>query len=345
MSLTDYEKLLEVIEEQQLELHNLQKKVNALELKIESGENQRIEQEKTIDELHISINELKQANIDRFNESVRFSTTLDGLQQLNVTDEYIEKLNIMLSSHRTVWGNKDRLHISKLASVESCIFNTNSGNIWIGDYVFSGSRVSILAGSHEVSLTGHLRREYEKENGCDVIIEDGVWLASNSTILGPARIGKNAVVAAGSVVVPGTIIPPNTICGGIPARVIKKIDFGNTKNLILDCLDKHDGVVYGDGWSEEKEMSYSDVVYRGHMLEKKRGKIYTTQDVLKIFYLATDLEVPKLKYVIDGKEEEILIENSGEISFLFENCDCYPYEIDINKNDDKDCVFFVKKGV
>ena len=211
--------------------------------------------------------------------------------------------------------------------------------------MFSGSSVSILAGSHEVSLTGHLRREYEKENGCDVIIEDGVWLASNSTILGPARIGKNAVVAAGSVVVPDTIIPPNTICGGVPARVIKKIDFGNTKNFILDCLDKHDGVIYGDGWSEEKEVSYSDVVYRGHMLEKKRGKIYTTQDVLKIFYLATDLEVPKLKYVIDGKEEEISIENSGEISFSFKNCGYYPYEIDINKNDDKECVFFVKKGV
>lgn len=343
--LVDYERVFEVLEKQQLELNRLQEKVVSLELQVIEDKKQYIEQKRTITELQSRVAELRQGNIDRFNENVKFSATLDGLQQLNVTDEYIEKLNVMLSSHRTVWGNKEKLHISSLASVESCIFNTNSGDIWIGDYVFSGSRVSVLAGSHEVRLKGHLRREYEKKDGYDVIIEDGVWLASNSTILGPAKIGKNSVVAAGSVVVPGTIIPQNMICAGIPARVIKKIDFGKTEKAILDCLDKNGGVVYGDGWTKGRKMSREGGSYSGYVLEKAEGKIYTTHDKFDVFYLANNHGVPQLKYVINGKEMVTSIEDSGKLTFLFEKCKNYPYEILIKKHSDSQEVFFVRKGI
>ena len=34
----------------------------------------------------------------------------------------------------------------------------------------------------------------------EIVIEEGEWIASNATILGACRIGRYAVVAAGSVV-------------------------------------------------------------------------------------------------------------------------------------------------
>ena len=58
----------------------------------------------------------------------------------------------------------------------------------------------------------------------DIIIEQDVWIGANVTILKGVRIGRGAVVAAGSVVV--RHIPPYAIAGGIPAKIIKfKWDF------------------------------------------------------------------------------------------------------------------------
>jgi virginiamycin A acetyltransferase len=52
-----------------------------------------------------------------------------------------------------------------------------------------------------------------------VVVEDDVWIGANSVVLDGARIGKGAVIAAGSLV-NGTV-PPYEIWGGTPARFIK----------------------------------------------------------------------------------------------------------------------------
>jgi acetyltransferase-like isoleucine patch superfamily enzyme len=53
-----------------------------------------------------------------------------------------------------------------------------------------------------------------------VIIEDHVWVGCRSIILKGVRIGKGAIIAAGSVVTKD--IPAFTIAGGVPAKVIYK---------------------------------------------------------------------------------------------------------------------------
>lgn len=49
-------------------------------------------------------------------------------------------------------------------------------------------------------------------------IMDNVFIGANALILGPVKIGPNAIVAAGAVV--NKDVPPGTIVGGVPARII-----------------------------------------------------------------------------------------------------------------------------
>jgi len=51
----------------------------------------------------------------------------------------------------------------------------------------------------------------------ETIVEDGVVIGSNATIL-PCKIGHNALVGAGSVVTRN--VPPNKIVAGNPAKII-----------------------------------------------------------------------------------------------------------------------------
>jgi maltose O-acetyltransferase len=57
------------------------------------------------------------------------------------------------------------------------------------------------------------------DSGADIVIEDGVWIGTGAVVLQGARIGRDAVIAAGSIVTGD--IPSTAIAGGIPARVIR----------------------------------------------------------------------------------------------------------------------------
>ena len=61
------------------------------------------------------------------------------------------------------------------------------------------------------------------ENSHSIIqIGDNVYIGTGTTILGPATIGSNVVIAAGSVVVKD--IPNNCLVAGVPAKIIKTIE-------------------------------------------------------------------------------------------------------------------------
>jgi len=62
-------------------------------------------------------------------------------------------------------------------------------------------------------------REQPLETKGKIVIDDHAWLGVGVIVLSGVRIGKGAVIAAGSVVTQD--IPDNTIAGGNPARIIK----------------------------------------------------------------------------------------------------------------------------
>ena len=91
-------------------------------------------------------------------------------------------------------------HIQSVSKVSNTLFNTFSGNITVEDYAFMGHNVSLLTGTHDIGLIGEERMSDIPTSGRDIIVGEGVWIGSNSIILGPCRIGKNSVIAANSVI-------------------------------------------------------------------------------------------------------------------------------------------------
>lgn len=89
--------------------------------------------------------------------------------------------------------------------------------IQIGKNVDLAPRVCIISGSHEIDMIGE--HSAGVGSGGDVIIEDGVWIGANSTILPGVRIGKKAVIGAGSIVTKN--IPPFCIAIGNPCKPVK----------------------------------------------------------------------------------------------------------------------------
>lgn len=271
--------------------------------------------EARLQSVEVKSDDLEGQNVRRAEETRELSEVI-GYIRSNIVDEIssrpdnLEELNRRLSISPTIWGNKDRLHISDKAAVFSGFFNTNSGEITVGDYSFCGSNVSFLTGSHDKNLTGLLRRDCEIKEDNDIIIGNGVWIASNVTIIGPCRIGDNAVVGAGAVVLPGTEIPANAVYAGVPARQISDISEATSKPMSIDnvavqeAIDREGGVLFADGWSEKRTILRDGEEFECHYMVKEEAMIYSTLPELDLYYQKED-EACGYILDVDGKRYEL----------------------------------------
>jgi acetyltransferase-like isoleucine patch superfamily enzyme len=127
----------------------------------------------------------------------------------------------------------------------------SGGEIHIGDYCFVGpgtriwSAIKIKIGnrvliSHDVNIHDNISHPIESVKrhedfvhiiskgfqpevdlkAKEVIIEDDVWIGFNCTILKGVRIGKGAIIGAGTTITKD--VPEYSVVVGNPARVIKK---------------------------------------------------------------------------------------------------------------------------
>ncbi len=63
-------------------------------------------------------------------------------------------------------------------------------------------------------------------------IENNVLVGIGATILDHAVIGSNSIIAANSLILTGTKVEPNSVYAGVPAKKVKDIEPGQTKEMI-----------------------------------------------------------------------------------------------------------------
>jgi acetyltransferase-like isoleucine patch superfamily enzyme len=117
-----------------------------------------------------------------------------------------------------VYGDPSRVAWKSGYPPNDMLINVSSGRVEIGKDCFFGHTVMLLTGTHDVTKYGPERVTSYPKEGRDIILEEGVWLASGVIVLGPCRIGKHAVVGAGSVV-RGDIEPYAIYAGNIATKI------------------------------------------------------------------------------------------------------------------------------
>jgi acetyltransferase-like isoleucine patch superfamily enzyme len=109
-----------------------------------------------------------------------------------------------------VSGPLSRVRVSPTVGLADVLINTIGGSVEIGDYVFFGHGVLLLTGTHDFRLKDAQRQVNRRTADRNIVIERGAWIASRAVIIGPCRIGENAVVGCGCVVdfdvAPDTIV-------------------------------------------------------------------------------------------------------------------------------------------
>lgn len=120
-------------------------------------------------------------------------------------------------------------------------FLGKDSNIWsakeivIGNNVLISHNVNIVdTNSHEIDhleraesfykmvTDGHPSQNIYNVPSARIIIEDYVWISFNVTILKGVKIGKGAIIAAGSIVTKD--VEPFTMVGGNPAKLLKQLE-------------------------------------------------------------------------------------------------------------------------
>ncbi|SCI41332.1 MULTISPECIES: sugar O-acetyltransferase [unclassified Romboutsia] len=93
----------------------------------------------------------------------------------------------------------------------------DQGGIIIKDNVLIGHNVVLATLNHEIDP--NKRGDMYPS---PIVIGENVWIGSNATILPGVTIGYGSIIAAGAVVTKN--IPKNVVVGGVPAKVIRKIE-------------------------------------------------------------------------------------------------------------------------
>lgn len=109
------------------------------------------------------------------------------------------------------------IHIGRNVFINAGCQFQDHGGVTLGDGTLVGHNVVFATLNH---LLDPARRA--EMIPAPIVVGRNVWIGSNATILQGVTIGDGAVVAAGAVVTHD--VEPRTIVGGVPARMIRRIE-------------------------------------------------------------------------------------------------------------------------
>ncbi|OSZ80902.1 hypothetical protein CAP36_06585 [Chitinophagaceae bacterium IBVUCB2] len=180
-------------------------------------------------------NNVKQFNFKKiatFDSSVTLSTAI------NITNSQNDKSKIIIGSNTIIHGNLLIYGFGGRIEIGNKVFIGHSSQIWSASSIKIGNGVLI---SHNVNIIDnnshpldHLERRKDWENLRElgllnekqfdilekpIIIEDDVWIGFNATIMKGVRIGRGAIIGAGTIITKD--VPDFAIMAGNPAKIIK----------------------------------------------------------------------------------------------------------------------------
>lgn len=163
------------------------------------------------------------------------------------------------------------------------LYVTANEKIDIGNFVSIAPNVTFLLGvNHQLSTatTFPFYSKLIKRSSIDaiskgpIVVEDEVWIGTGAMIFSGVRIGKGAVIAAGSIVTKD--VPPYAIVGGNPAKLIRyRFSEEIIKILMPICF-----VDFSADWIKKN----IDIIYK---------KIETVEDAMRLKLLADSYQKEK----------------------------------------------------
>lgn len=101
-----------------------------------------------------------------------------------------------------------------------------NGTVVIGDNCDIAPEVTFQTGGHEI---GDPERRAGKGTIARQVVGNGVWIGGRATIIGNVKIGNSSVVAGCACVVRD--VEPNSVVGGVPARIIRRLDDASAQSF------------------------------------------------------------------------------------------------------------------
>ncbi len=169
-----------------------------------------------------------------------------GRELHRIIDARLEQARRRWLEEPQVFGPADQLRIHPTAVVNDALFNVSSGICTVEAGAFFGHGVLVVCGDHDVNARGQARKDAYVigPHGFDVWIGPGAWVASRAILIGPCRIGADAVVCAGAVVTHD--VDPGAIVAGVPARVIRRLPLDAETSAGAMWVHAHDDVITPD---------------------------------------------------------------------------------------------------
>lgn len=168
--------------------------------------------------------DLKTYASDLFQEAIKITMKLNNCYHTPeeiieimswLTGRDVDKNFRMFPPFYTDFGKN--ITIGKDVFINSGCHFQDQGGITIGDGSLIGHNVVLATINHDLEPKNNRKNHY-----APIIIGEHVWIGANTTVLSGVNIGDWAVIAAGAVVTKD--VPAYTVVGGVPAKIIKKID-------------------------------------------------------------------------------------------------------------------------
>ena len=132
------------------------------------------------------------------------------------------------------------------------------GKLVVKKFSAVGAGTTIIAGEHvpTVGVPQFMSTLHINDIKTTVVIEEDAWVGAECILLSHSRVGRGAVVAAGSVVTKP--VPPYAVVAGSPAKVI-------AVRFSMEQVLAHEAVLYSptERMSAEELKSLFDNEYKG----------------------------------------------------------------------------------